>query len=217
MNLDELKTAWQEYDTKLQSTQILNERLINSMIKERSSSRLSRVKRRYLALLFLLVFWVLFDIAVLVGNPFDYTQLVEYIPIGIRCLCMVMLVLAMLKHNINLRKIEVTHDSLHSSLNKIINVIYRYENPDRYISWTLKLMLISSAILFPLSFLPRKIERVGLSAAMVDTLIPIGIAVFLIFIAYRLGAFKDKQAEKFQHDLKELEELKRLSAEIEKE
>ena len=216
MNLDQMKTAWQEYDTKLQSTQVLNEKLINSLIKERSFSRLSWVKRQYSFLLFLLLFWVLFDVAVLAGNPFDYQQFIEYVPIGIRCLCMMILALAMLKFNIDLRKVEISHDSLHTSLNKIIKIVGSYENPDRLIGWTLKLMLLSSAVLFPLSFLPRKIERVGLWAGIGDTLIPIAIALSLIFMAHKLGAFKGRQEEKFKEDLKELEELRGLSGEIER-
>ena len=214
MNLDEMKAAWQEYDTKLQSTQVLNEKLINSLIKERSFSRLSRVRRQYGFLLFFLLFWVLFDIAVLAGNPFDFKQFIEYIPIGIRCLCMIVLALAMLKFNIDLRKIELSHDSLYSSLNKIIKVVGSYENPDRLIGWALKLMLLSSAVLFPLSFLPRKIERTGLWEGIGDTLIPIAIALSLIFIANKLGAFKGRNEEKFREDLKELDELKNLSEEI---
>jgi hypothetical protein len=41
MNLEELKSAWQVFDKKIQSTQAINEKLIESMIRERSMSRVS--------------------------------------------------------------------------------------------------------------------------------------------------------------------------------
>ena len=79
---------------------------------------------------------------------------------------------------------------------------------------TLKLIL-STAILFPLSFLPRKIERVGLWGGIIETLIPILIAAVMVFIAFKLGAFKERNGKKFEEYTNELEELKSLSDELE--
>ncbi|WP_256010145.1 hypothetical protein [Desertivirga xinjiangensis] len=217
MNLEEMKTAWQEYDVKLQSAQVINQKLINSMIKERSSSRLSKVKKQYVALLSFMVFWVVVDLAVLIGNPFDYTQTVEYIPIGIRCLCMVLLVLALTRFIHSLTKIEIGADSIVVNLQKVIRIVSQYERPGRLLALTLSLMLLSSAVLFPLSFLPRKIELMGFWGGLTDTMIPITISIIVIVIAHLLGAFKSRQGEKFQEDLKELMELKGLSEELGKD
>jgi hypothetical protein len=38
MNFEELKTAWQVYDKKIQAVQSINEKLMEAMIKERSLS-----------------------------------------------------------------------------------------------------------------------------------------------------------------------------------
>lgn len=217
MNLDEMKTAWQEYDVKLQSSQVVSEKLINSMIKERSSSRLSKVKQQYLALLCFMVFWVFVDLAVLIGNPFDYKQIIEYLPIGIRCFCMLVLVLALIRFINGLSKIEISADSLVVNLQKVIRIVSEYEKPGRLLALTLKVMLLSSAVLFPLSFLPRKIERIGLWGGLTDTLIPIAVSISLIAIAHLLGAFKSRQGLKFQEDLKELRELKGFSEQLEED
>lgn len=217
MNLDEMKTAWKEYDEKLQSVQTLSDKLIHSMIRERSSSRLSKVRRQYLMLLIFMVFWLFIDLAVLLGNPFDYTQVIEYAPIGIRFLCMALLVLALLKYVRGLSKIEISQDSLVVSLNKVVRIVGKYERPGKLLSFALMMMLLSSAVLFPLSFLPRKIEQAGLWAGLADTLIPIGIALVLIAVAHVFGAFKSQQGEKFQQDLNELRELKGLSEELSKD
>jgi hypothetical protein len=47
MNLDELKTVWKEYDKKLQSTKAIHERIIGSMITERSQFTWTQARRYY--------------------------------------------------------------------------------------------------------------------------------------------------------------------------
>lgn len=214
MNLNDMKTAWQEYDEKLQSAQVLTEKLIHSMIKDRSCSRLVKVKRQYLMLLLFMIFWVLVDLAVLVGNPFDYTKVIEYVPIGIRFACMLVLIFALLRFVNSLSKIDINPDSLTVSLDKVIRILGKYEKPEKLLGVTLKVMLFSSAVLFPLSFLPRKVGSMGLLDGLVDTIIPIAIGITLIVVAQFFGAFKSRQGEKFQEDLNELTDLKKLSEEL---
>ena len=217
MNLDELKTAWLEYDVQLKSAQVLSDKLIHSMIKERSSSRLSKVRRQYLLLLCFMLFWVFADLAVLIGNPFDYKQTIEYLPIGIRCFFMLILVLALIRFINGLSKVEIRADSLVLSLKNVIRVISEYERPGKLLALSLKMMLLSSAVLFPLSFLPRKIERMGLWGGITETLIPIAIGITVIALAHLFGAFRSRHGEKFQEDLNELRELKGLSEELNKD
>lgn len=214
MELDELKTAWKTYDAKLQATQAISDRLIVSMVKEKSQSRLAKVKQRYLFLVFYLTLWLIAGIAVVIGNPFDYSQPLEYLPMAIYCFCMGVLVVAMIRTNSNLQKVEINETSIEASLNKIITIIEKYENPNRLLGWTLKILLTSTTVLFPLSFLPRKIERLGLWDGMLDTLIPIIISLILIFVAYKLGAFKEQYGKRFKDYLEELKELKGLSKEL---
>lgn len=214
MELDELKTVWKNYDTKLQTTQVISDRLIVSMIKEKSQSRLTKVKRRYLILVLYLSLWLIAGLAVIIGNPFDYKQYVEFLPMAIYCLCMCVLVIAMIRTNSNLQKIEISQSPIDVSLKKIIEIIEKYENPNRLLGWTLKILLASTTVFFPLSFLPRKIERVGLWHGVLDTIIPICISLALIFIAYKLGAFKERYNKRFKEYLDELNELKTLSKEL---
>src|SRR5690606_36859192 len=158
MNLNELKRAWQEYDTKLEIAHSLSERVIISMIKERSKSRLSKVKKHYILGVLYMVAWLVVGLAVILGNPFDFNQTFEYLPTAIFCICLSVLILTMIKTYMDLQRIEINRDTLDISLNKIIRITARYENPGKLPGWTLKLLL-SVAVLFPLSFLPRKIER----------------------------------------------------------
>jgi len=214
MELDDLKAAWKEYDIKLQSTYTISDKIISSMIKEKSQSRLSKVKRHYLYGIFYMMFWLFAGLAVLVGNPFDYIQTLEYLPMALYCLCMSILIFAMIQTNNKLRKVEINYDTIETSLNKIIAIVETYEKPNKLLGWTLKLLLTSTTVLIPLSFLPRKIERAGLWGGVLDTIIPIAISVILVFIAFKLGAFKEKNGKRFKEYLQELKELKDLSQEL---
>lgn len=214
MELEELKAVWKEYDAKLLSGKAISDKLIASMIKEKSQSRLSKVKQRYLFGIFYLMLWLIAGLAVVIGNPFDYTQILEFLPMVIYCVCMLVLIISMVNTNRNLQKIEINQDTIETSLSKIIAVIEKYENPNRFMGWTLKLMLISTTFLLPLSFLPRKIERAGLWNGIIDTIIPIAISFALVIIAHKLGAFKGRQGNRFVEYLHELKDLKGLSKEL---
>ena len=214
MELDELKATWKQLDIKLQNTQLISDKIIVSMIRERSSSRLAKVKRRYLFLLLYLAIWLSVGVAVLAGNPFDYSMQLEFAPIFVYCACLSVLTLFLIKINIDLQNVEVNQDSISISIKKIISIIEKYENPNQFLSWARRLLLVSTTVLFPLSFLPRKITRVGLQAGLIDTLIPILISAILVFVAYKLGAFKERNADRFKEYLTDLNELKGLSEQM---
>jgi hypothetical protein len=213
MNIDELKTAWQTYDTKLQLTHKLSDKLIISMINEKSKSRLSKVRSHYLIGLIYMIGLLGFGVAALVGNPFDYNYTLEYLPIALYTLCLAILTVAMFNTNQKLQQIEINQSNLDTSLKQIASIFEKYQKPGRLLGATLKLIL-STTILFPLSFLPRKIERVGLWEGIIDTLIPVLIAAAMVFIAFKLGAFKERNGKRFEEYTKELEELRTLSNEL---
>ena len=214
MNIDELKMAWQDYDLKLQSTRSISETIITSMIRERSHSRLEKVISMQVYGLIYLIALVLLGIAILTGNPFDYTQFIEFVPIGIYSVSMIFICFGMLRSLNRLKKVDLNNGDVDSSLKKIIEI---YETPERYIQTALKLLFFSSVVLFPLSFLPRKIETSGLSHALLDTFIPIVISAALLFTAYKLGVFKEKNKEKFKRDREELNGLRGISDELRSE
>ena len=214
MNLDELKNSWKEYDTRLQSMQTLNEKLIVSLIKEKSKSRLSNVKRKYLIGIFYMAAWLILGGLIIVINPFDYKHTLEYIPMGVYCLSISILILVMIGTYQKLKNVEINQDSINNSLDRILEVTSKYENPNKLASWTIRLLLISTTVLFPFSFLSRRIEKVGLLNGVVDTIIPILISSLILFIAHKLGVFKDVNSEKFKEYQREFKELKGLSDEL---
>jgi hypothetical protein len=211
MNLDELKTAWKAYDRRLQSTQALNEKIITSMISERSGLRFSKVRTRYVIGIVWMLICLAFSILVIMTNPFDYVHSMQYIPIGIFAGCLVILIGGLVKSYVGLKHIRITHNNVDESLKKIIAI---YEKPKKFLYGTVVVFLFSQTVLFPLSFLPRNVEKMGLWTALVERMIAISIGALILFIAFKLGAFKERQAEKFKEDLNELQSLKAMSAEL---
>jgi hypothetical protein len=214
MNLDELKTAWKEYDRKLTSTQNIQEKIIISMIAEKTNTRFVTVKRNYAIGLLWMFICLLLGVMVLWGNPFDYTYRIQYVPIIIYCACLIILTGALLVSYWGLQNITITHYNLDVSLKKIIAV---YAKPKKFLKYTLIIFLISNVFLFPLSFLPRSIERLGVWNALAERLIPISISALLLFIAHKLGAFRDKHGKQFRAYQQELKELKEMSSELQSE
>jgi hypothetical protein len=211
MNLDELKTEWKQFDQKVQSTQRINEKIIVSMITERSSERFLKVRRNYLFGLAWMLVCLLFGIAILAGNPFDYEFTIQYVPTAIFCVCLLILISALFKLYLDLQKVDITHSTVELSLKKIIAV---YERPQQFLKYTVIVFLFTQVFLFPLSFLPRSIERLGLWFALAERLLPISIAALMLFIAHKLGAFKEPHKKKFMNDLSELHELKAMVSEL---
>ena len=210
MNIDELKIAWKEYNTKLQSTQMLNERMITSMIGERSRSRISRAQRSYIGALIYMVVVLAFCIGVFFGNPFDFTHWYQYVIIGFFVVCIVIFIISLITILAELTRINVARQNLDASLKKIIGI---YEKPRKLVNRTGLLVLINT-ILFPLSFLPKSIQSHGVFMGIVLQVVPILLSILLIYGASKLGAFKDRFGEKFKEDLRELNELKSMSKEL---
>jgi hypothetical protein len=214
MNIEDLKMAWQEYDSRLQATNTLSSQIVKSMIRDRSESRLSKIIRQHAYGIFYMIFWLLAGVAILLGNPFDYTRTVEYIPVSIFCISMAILIVGLYNTYAQLKTVNIDNDNIDSSLRKIISV---YDKPNRFMFNAIKLLLFSATVLFPLSFLPRKIESLGFWPGFMDTMIPIAISIATVWLAYKLGAFKERQAEKFRKDMEELDSLKRISEELKSE
>ncbi len=214
MNLDELKTAWQNLDRKLQATRMLNEQIIVTMIADRSQARFDVVRRNYRMGFGGLFICFIAGIAVLLGNPFDYQYNWQYIPMLIYCVCLVFIAGKMILSYNKLGKVKLDHINIRIALKSIVGI---HEEPQKFMKYLLYVFLFSQTILFPLSFLPKSIERAGLWPALFERLIPISIAILMLYVAHRLGAFKERHVEKFREDLNELDRLKAMAAELENE
>ena len=209
MNLEELKSAWQIYDKKIQATQAINEKLIESMIRERSMSRVSLIRTQYHAFFFMLAVELIVMVAIFAGNPFDFKYQLQFIPYGLLSIGIVIAFLNLLK--------------LYRKLNGFLpgysiggflkNILETYEQNKVFEKW-FGIIFLSIGFIVPLSFLPQKMEKNSLTTALLETGMLMAGTLLLYLLAFRLGAFKNRNKEKFGKDLAELNELKAMSLEL---
>ena len=209
MELEELKTAWGMYDKKILSSQTITQKLIESMIKERSFSRVERLKKQYFGFFVLLIIEAGFMLAILFGNPFDFKYQIQFLPF---LLLLTGIMVAFINLTRYYEKISqpLTNKNIGTFLKSILDF---YEKNKTYEKW-FGLILFSIGFLVPLSFLPPKIEKYGILKGLLDTAIPMAISLLLYFLAFKMGAFKKRHKENFKSDLEEYNELKEMSNEL---
>ena len=209
MELEELKTAWGMYDKKILSTQTITQKLIESMIKERSVSRVERLKKQYLSFFVLLIVEAGFMIAILFGNPFDFKYQIQFLPFLLLLMGIIVAFINLTRYYEKINK-PFIDKNIGTFLNDILDF---YEKNKKYEKW-FGLILFSIGFLVPLSFLPPKIEKYGILKGLLDTAIPMAISLLLYFLAFKMGAFRKRHKENFESDLEEFNELKEMSNEL---
>lgn len=202
MNLDELKSAWKVYDQKLQTSQLLTEKLIVGMVREKSKSRIAQIKRENKWFFALMVFELVVLGAIFMGNPFDFIYKIQFVPYVFLSIGIIMALVAIYRSNA-IVNIDMNSTTLGAFLH---NVIKEYEKNKKLEGW-FGILMLTSGCLTTLSFLPNKLEKKGLNAALIDTLIPMGVCLIIYYLAFKLGAFKNRKSEGFKEDLQELEAL----------
>ncbi|HLO44461.1 MAG TPA: hypothetical protein VK175_09020 [Leadbetterella sp.] len=209
MELEGLKTTWGMYDKKILSTQNITQKLIESMIKERSVSRVERLKKQYFSFFALLIVEAGFMIAILFGNPFDFKYQIQFLPFLLLLMGIIVAFINLTRYYEKISK-PLVDKNIETFLNDILDF---YEKNQKYEKW-FGLILFSIGFLVPLSFLPPKMEKYGILKGLLDTAIPMAISLILYFLAFKMGAFKKRHKENFKNDLEEYKELKEMSGEL---
>ena len=210
MNIEEMKTAWEQYNQKLILSQQLNQQVIMGMLKERSRSRVSRIRKENFVLLAWMLIISAFLIALLIGNPFDFRYTLQYMPYGI-LLIGVFLAIGSIYKSLCQFDVNLNKENLGVFLKRTIG---EYEKNRKRNSW-FGMIIFFAGTLTIFSFLPHKLAHKDIWHALAETGINLGITLGIYFIAFKLGAFKDRKREGFESDLKELEGLKASAAELE--
>ena len=209
MNLEEIKTEWVQYNQKLATSQRLNEQLILSMLRERSKSRVSKIRRDNGIYVLLMMISLLFIVAIFVGNPFDFKYKLQYVPYGILAAGVLLAIVSLVK-SMQGFSININNVSLDLFLKKTID---EYEKNKKIERW-FGIFIFSAGVLTAFSFLPKKLDHKSPMLALGETALSIVITVALYFIAFKLGAFKNKLKEEFENDFREMNELKQISLEL---
>jgi hypothetical protein len=147
--------------------------------------------------------------AIFAGNPFDFKYTVQYIPFGILTIGVFMAMYSLFK-TLQRFNVNMNHVSLEHFLKATIE---EFEKNKKMETW-FGSIIFAAGTLTVFSFLPKKLENKGFWPALGETAISIAITLVIYFVAYKLGAFKNRKKEGFENDLKELEELKAISSDL---
>lgn len=209
MNIDQLKTEWKSYSDQLTLSNRINEQLIINILKEKSVSRVTRIRRESLAYLVWMFVVLSFLAAIITGNPFDFVYSWQYIPYAILVLCTLLAIVSIFKTLSDFRA-DVNAMGLSSFLKKTIET---YDKNKKTAKW-FGLILFAAGLSTVFSFLPNKIASKGLWPALGETSIGVLITLLFYFIAFRAGAFRNTKREAFANDLQELEQLREMCADL---
>ena len=202
MTLEELKTQWNTLDQNLLATRQFNEKMLRSMLTDRSSGTLAVMQSKIARIaIFFTALLVLF-LAILAGNPFDYTHWLHYLPAILYLLVVTAALAAALKEYLFLRQVNLTGTDLRESLSSVISVHERYQ---RLAEKTWKLSLVAGFLL-GISLLAPRFEAFS-SQKIALVIAAQALFVLLVYTAARrlLQNLPDPQLDSLKATLAELE------------
>ncbi|TCC97723.1 hypothetical protein [Pedobacter hiemivivus] len=205
MNLDELKTAWLEYDSRLQATEEINQKVIASMIRERSVSRIAGISRRYTGMICLFLFYTVCLAFCFFGNPFDYTSRAQYLPLAALTLSCIGMAIFLFRARLSLNEVSLDRQNLQEALLQIIAVYVKYRG---FLKYTVMVTFFSS-ILLSFSRIITDIPKYGVWPAVFSVLVFCALIVFSFYYAGKKPNWPNLGEEEkgFRADLEELREL----------
>ncbi|MDQ6476845.1 hypothetical protein [Dyadobacter sp. LHD-138] len=163
MHLDELKASWKSLDEKVAATQELSEQIALSMMKEHSKSTVSKIQAKLKKLALYFIGLLTLFIAILAGNPFDYTNWYEYVPAAAYALLVIAGLEIIIREMIAIRKVRLTKSNLRESLQKIIQFHEAYQSVMDTV-WKISMVI---GFLLGISLLVRNFETYGWTKSVV--------------------------------------------------
>ena len=210
MELEMLEKSWANLDKKMQQASIFNQRLIDTIISSRALSTIDKIKKLYYAFYVVLTIEVVILIGILAGNPFDFKHRLSFVPYGLLLIGVIIAFLNLLSISQSIHRLS-PGDAIDQYIKGIVAV---YDKNKKFEKW-FGISLFSVGLLVPFSFLPAKIERLGVAGALLDTFIMITICLACYAVAFKLGAFKNPYKARLEKDLVDWTELKELATKLE--
>jgi hypothetical protein len=210
MDLELLKSSWENIEKRMHHTQAFNEHIIESVIASRVSTTTDRIKASYRSFYFVLGVEIFALTAVLAGNPFDFIYNYQFIPFAL-LLCGVVVAL------VNLVGLHKSINSLSPDMridNYLKGILSVYEKNKKFEKW-FAIILLSIGLMVPFSFLPGKLEKMSPTNALLDTAIPVAISAILFIVAMKAGLFRNRNKERLEKELNEWTKLKTLAMSLE--
>ena len=210
MELEMLEKSWENLDKKMQQAAILNQKLIDTIISSRALSTIDKIKRLYYSFYIVLTIEVVILVGILAGNPFDFKHKLSFVPYGLLLIGVIIAFLNLLSISQSIHKLS-PGNAIDQYIRGIVTI---YDRNKRFENW-FGISLFSVGLLVPFSFLPAKIDRVGVTGALFDTFLMITICLACYVVAFKLGAFKNPYKARLEKDLIDWNELRELSTKLE--
>ena len=207
MELELFRASWERLDKKLQSAALFNEKLLENIISSRVATTVDKIKRLYLGFYLVLIAEIIFLIAFFIGNPFDFKYNLQFLPYTFLMIGVIIAFINLISIDRAIRKLS-PGGRIDHYLKSIVSI---YEKNQRFEKW-FGIIFLSIGLLVPLSFLPQKIERYGLTKGLLDQFIALAVVLGCYVLALKLGAFKNPYRDKLQKDLAEWNELRSLAS-----
>ncbi|MNL31643.1 hypothetical protein D3C87_1534410 [compost metagenome] len=214
MNLDELKEAWTNYGGHLRSAQDIDDQVIENIIRKRSVSVVTTIQKSYRYGILFCSFYLLLSVILNTGNPFDYTTNLERLPIYAMSGLLILILVVLIRADQTIKRLDFHRQSLLGYLEAVIKT---YAASRKILLWIVYTLLFCTSVLFPLSFLPRKIAMSAGWPALISTF---SLFIFLVLfnVALQIIARKrgvgDRSWYSFKVIILELEELKLKAVEL---
>lgn len=212
MELELLMESWKVIDKKIQKAAVFNHKLLERIIASRVTTTVGNIKRLYSGFYVVLSVELIFLTALFAGNPFDFKYDLQFVPYALLSAGVVIAFINLIHIDRSIHRLS-PDASIGHYLRSIVSI---YNRNKRFEKW-FGTILFSIGLLVPISFLPQKIERYGVTRGLLDCGIMISVTLILYIIAFKLGAFKNHYKDKLERDLAEWEELKTLASEIDSE
>lgn len=209
MELESIKKSWEQLDNKLKKASEFNHKLVETIISSRVMTTVDKIRKMNRMFFVVLTIELLFMVAVFAGNPFDFKYKLQFIPYGLLFIGIAIAFLNLLHQDSALNKLS-PDIRIDQYLNGIVTL---YNKNKRFEKW-FGVIFLSIGLLVPLSFLPQKIERLGLTKALLDIGIMISVTLVIYLMAFKFGAFKNRNRDKLEQDLAEWKELNALAGEM---
>lgn len=205
MNLEELKATWKDYDQRLTATRAIHNKIVKSMIRDKSGSTLNKMRRMCLLTILLMGVIIWFCLMSIIYNAFDYEYSLQFLPLIIYVIVAAVFIVYLIKEYQN-SKVDLYNDNLKNSLNKVIAL------HESFMSINLKLVLIflSAGFLYLLNASFKVLQNQGAWSALLFLSGGVILNVGMLFIAQRMGAFKDHYGDSLKNLLHELEEFEEV-------
>ncbi|RXK81032.1 hypothetical protein [Filimonas effusa] len=204
MTPEAMQAAWQASTQKLEAVKAVNEELVKEIVSLRSQSVFQTIKKRYVRLIMLLLFYMGIFSLIIITDPFDYELKRPYIPLGLISAVYLFFIVSAIIAWRRMNRKPMDQMNMVQSLQKVI------AEHDRIRSW-FNFAFFTTGTLFAVTITPDLIANRGIKIAMQWLVIMFILPAVELLLAYKL-ILNDPTGKKMKQALSEikqrLEELK---------